>query len=146
MEVPRTCKCCRIVARRAGTSGGHRVLRDTGVQAYGSETATAANTEAPSRYCLCNRSSVVGLYQLGRSAEGGGCRLGAWGGGWVGVAWLGGCSGFSGASGGAYRQGAGGGGGGLAVSISRGESVGVVRVLGRGGHRGGAAARLVAVK
>jgi hypothetical protein len=56
-------------------------------------TATAANTDASNRYCFCNRSSVVGLYQLGRSAGGGGCRRGACGVGWVGFDWLGGCSG-----------------------------------------------------
>ena len=93
MEVPRTCRWCRIVARCAGTGGGNHVLRDTGVQAYGSGTTTAANTEASNRYCSCNRSSVVGLYQLGRSAGGGGCRRGACGVGWVGFDWLGGCSG-----------------------------------------------------
>ena len=93
MEVPRTCRWCRIVARCAGTDGGNRVLRDTGVQAYGSGTATAANTEASNRYCSCNRSSVVGLYQLGRSAGGGGCRRGACGVGWVGFDWFGGSGG-----------------------------------------------------
>ena len=44
-------------------------------------------------YCSCNRSSVVGLYQLGRSAGGGGCRRGACGVGWVGFDWFGGSGG-----------------------------------------------------
>jgi hypothetical protein len=56
-----TCRWCRIVARCAGTGGGNRMLRDTGVQAYGSGTTTAANTEASNRYCSCKRSKRVFL-------------------------------------------------------------------------------------
>ena len=78
------------------------MLRDTGVQAYGSGTATAANTEASSRYCLCNRSSVVGLYQLGRSAGVGDAAAGhVVLGGWVLIGWVGVVVGKAG--GGAYR-------------------------------------------
>jgi hypothetical protein len=89
------------------------MLRDTGVQAYGSGPTTAANTEASNRYCSCTRGSVVGLYQLNRSAGGGvrgdvegwlvrGC-CEACGVGWVGFDWLGGFV-VGKAGGGAYSR------------------------------------------